>query len=325
MSRSENKLTIMIRLKPVFGFFGAICCVVAVAAETRCIQISPEDITSCIRNETDCDLIRIWEELGIKSELISRNSTINEVEKFIITPTEDSGPVVLVRIQVNSWDFQYLVFELNGKADWRFKGNIEFTVQKYSPPKHRLVHIDLKNYYLAFMSLSSTGTGVSLYEQTWHTIRTNSVGEVLRFPVKGHVNGWGLPFNRSFNSRIVKTENRDGVPTVEIEYEENYTNGYYDDNSVDLLFTSVRKAQYMWDKNTNRFRLNSSQSDLMVEDVEGIFNDGPEGFLRHHYKDIQQLAVSENKDKRNWLKKFIEKLNPTQERQRIEKLLAGNQ
>jgi len=166
-------------------------------------------------------------------------------------------------------------------------------------------------------SSNDTGTGVSIWWEDWYLISPTDVTEVLRLDTSGYVYDWGMPFNREFDSEILKAEAQ--VDTrqflLEIRYHVTYTNA--DTNrfpNLDELFSYDRVAAFVMDVSAPGFFIDQPRSEMTWRQVEGIFGESSEGFLRNNFADLVRIAESDDTVKRSWLSHFLKDCSHSSEK-----------
>ncbi|MFQ5899276.1 MAG: hypothetical protein ACE5JN_13680, partial [Candidatus Methylomirabilia bacterium] len=133
--------------------------------------------------------------------------------------------------------------------------------------------------------------------------------EILRYPVRGHVIGWGLAFDRKFAAKVLNQKEVNGISTVEVQLSASYYNALFKEMRVrsleHLLFSTKRTARFVWNPLERRFVLDDSGSELSREHIDGLFNDVHGGFLKHNFEELTTLAASGGDDEKAWLKEFL--------------------
>jgi len=166
--------------------------------------------------------------------------------------------------------------------------------------------------FLVLEEKMGSGTGALLIDEVWYFIGINGekIKEVLRYPKEGYVSGWGMTFDRKFSSSYAKEENVN--PAVIVKFNASYTNsniielGVPDSDELSELFSISRQAIYIWDHENSIFNLDSGRSQISIEQIDGLYNDGNDEFLKHNYADLKKFAQDRNPAKQQWIKAFLD-------------------
>mgnify|MGYP006896944798 CR=1 FL=1 len=118
------------------------------------------------------------------------------------------------------WDYQYLVFRRDD-GDRTCIGHIDLPMQKYEPPSTSLITIRGEDF-LVVRSLTMSGTGVKLVEDTWWLLQKDSMRRALRLPVEGHAVGWSSGCPRRFGSETAMLATKEGLRGVAYHYNARY-------------------------------------------------------------------------------------------------------
>ena len=166
--------------------------------------------------------------------------------------------------------------------------------------------VDIGNRCLLFAVTGGGGSGMDVTEHRWYVLREDGLHEALCYPVKGHVDGWGMPFSREFDA-ILGPEQDDGHFTLDIEMSATYTiaPGLEPPFKKDELFDCRRMARYRWTEEEG-FRLDPEASSLTHEQLIGVWDDDPTRFLVHNVDDLAHLAEHGTLEQRRWLGILLE-------------------
>ena len=86
---------------------------------------------------------------------------------------------------------------------------------------------------------------------------------------------------------------------------------------VESLFESTRRAHYTWKRAARRFVLDPVRSDAYDDEIEGLFHDAEEQFLRHHVGELALLAARATDGQRAWLRHFLDAVPDGPERRAV--------
>jgi len=273
---------------------------VAVSSFARS-PVDPQDVKVRLSGAQENAAINgVWRDLRIQDQLSHTGISDLQVEEITASDNRWAGNAVLRAGQPFGWEWRYLFFrELNGR--WEFAGHIDFDVQKYAPPDHRITWLGSQGPWLAIRHLVLTGTDLSAYFESWYHWQGGPVKEVLVYPVEGHVFVWVPCFNREVKTKVATGTNRQGTATVTVQFTVDYT---ANDQDLDL-FTAVQSASFIWDPAERCFCLDPQNSQIGEEAIEGIFGDGPDGLLEHQYFNLLRLASRRSPAHRRWLGQFL--------------------
>lgn len=182
---------------------GAGCLAIGLLGRSYLCRNDPDRLLQRVMLGGPVAVARFWADHGIESELSLTNAD-EQIGVEVVSGAGMAGqdPVVILRLHdSHDWDWQYLVFTRR-IGGWCFAGHIDLPGQKYEPPSSRFVEVAPGQRCLVIHQLSCSGTGCLLYEDVWHSLAPGRVVEVLRYPVEGHVVGWGLPWDRIFSVKV---------------------------------------------------------------------------------------------------------------------------
>jgi hypothetical protein len=178
--------------------------------------------------------------------------------------------------------------------------------------------------WLVIRGLLGGGSGLAAYGDTWYDLAGQKLVPVLEYPGLGHVFGWGLSFDREYTAKLLKSRDIGGKSAIEIQFDAKYFEGYRDfGDQPRRLFTVSRKALYVWNEEAPRFNLDPLKSEISHEQIEGLINDGNDGFLEHNYDELVKLAKYGNATSRSWLMRFLAECKDNPKKDALREYLAG--
>jgi hypothetical protein len=179
-------------------------------------------------------------------------------------------------------------------------------MQKYEEPVHGFVEVAPGVMCLTLRELSCSGTGCLLYEDVWYEWNEGCVREVLRYPVEGHVIGWGMPFGRTFEAKVVRERGRrkDGL-SVAVTMRVEYSREREDDESVPM-FGKAGVAVFAWDPVGRLFRPDVGRSGIGTNELYGVWNDGTAQFALRHLERLTQILATGTKGEREWARAVLD-------------------
>lgn len=215
-------------------------------------------------------------------------------------------------------NWKYLFFEerpdisILTASSSNFLGSVELAaLQKYQEPTYEIIRNGEKESWFVLKNIYMTGTGVFNQVDSWYKIDKSGVAKVLEFPIKGYVD-WGMPFIREYTSRIIFQGESNGRYTVNVLFNVIYTNSHFFDDSDDLknldnIFSINKKVVYVWDENKKIFAVDDKKSEMTQGQIDGIFNDGNDGFVQHNFNELKKFASVKNAGNREWLKILLDR------------------
>jgi len=244
-----------------------------------------------------------WNRHGITSDLFHSMSP-PQARRLSLEPKPKTNDLGVLEV-TDDWDWQYLIFRRDGQ-DWSYEGNIDLPNQKHHPPAFRLALLKDGQLWFVVDYMLGSGTGIVQYEQSWYDFSKKGVPTVLKFPTKGHVMGWGVPFDRGYESKVLRANEISGKYIIEIQIDANYSEGSSFVANPGPFFGLSRKARYVWDQKAARFRIDPQASTISEDQIWGIVNDGPVEFLVHNYNELVKLVKGKDGNKRLWVARFLE-------------------
>jgi hypothetical protein len=318
----------------------AVLCAALGAVATTVAAAPCDELPARVNAHGPRELSAMWRQLGVRSRLFESAATasLRATRRDLGRPDPRESVLVLDIRDRAGEDWQHLVF-LQSPGRCRFVGAVDAPGQGGEPPKLRLVRLPVGQAGLAVRARVRGGTGLALYRERWYSIDDNMGGleraphtpprsgrpgepgppldlaRVLDYPAEGHMVGWPSTFDRSFSTRVYPGE---GPEEVRIDFVASYTSGSYVYwMPVEPLFTATRTAVYTWKPHERRFVLDPVRSDVDEDEIEGIFYDAEEQFLRHNVRDLAPLAGRANERQRTWLRHFLDTVADSPEKRAV--------
>lgn len=295
---------------------------VLVAGATRADADACDAIQQRLHGRPVSALRALWRELGVRSGLHADEGAgpLHVVRDELRLPGSLDAYVVLSVADALQADWQLLVLSPHGPG-CRYLGAIEAPAQGGEKPAARLAALPDGLAALVMDVAGRMGTGIALRRERWHLLGERGLRTVLDYPARGHIQGWPSAFDRSFTTRAEPAPGRP-VETLTVEFTASYTTGSYVYwQPVEPLFTVTRTARYTWRRAERRFGLDLAHSDVYDEEIEGIFLDAEEAFLRHNVRELTQLAASGNERQRAWLRQLLDALPDSPEKTAVRESL----
>ena len=217
----------------------------------------------------------LWQGLGLPDKWKGRCESCG----FLLVE-EDLGYVVL-RMEVESWEYRLLVFDVRGASNtWRIAGYAD-TFSKYRTPTTRIENESHGEYLVVVYSTG--GTGALDAGETWYELSPGSSREVLSYTTEGHdtpfLQGKGYFLGREWESRPVRAlVGQDS--TVDIQLTVKYFVG--DDKGIVDLVSKKDTAVFRWDVASRTYKFDEKASAMTRVEFDAVY-----GFPR---SDLQTLV-----------------------------------
>lgn len=212
---------------------------------------------------------------------------------------------------------QHLVLSEVPRGRCRLVGAVDVPAPA-GAPTHAVVRLAGGSAALVVRAPVRGGTGLLLVRERWHVLEPGGIRPVLDLPVRGLMEGWPSTFDRAFEASVAPAGGAGGVAEVKVTITASFTTGSYIYwMPVEPLFTTRRTARFAWRPGTGRFVLDAARSDIYEDEIEGLFEDAEEQFLRHHVPELIGLAESGTAGQRRWLRHFLEAVADGPERRAV--------
>lgn len=305
-------------------------------------SLSPYDIESFVNAHPQAALAELWQRLGIHRLNLTEgwqtyadaapflaNCNACSAQSFEYDLDDESGSEVLLRIEDRLPEScRYLIFKWRGRSgSWRLIGHVDHDFGKYSMPQH-LVVLSNGKPWLVVKEQGGSGSGVALYFDRLFLVDCGVLKEVMQYTSEGHQATFTYEPEREFSGRILDCELRNGIARIEIEFVVTYVRGDLSKQEQDAsLFTKRQKATFFRPLSHKTSRLDTTNSDLSQEELDAVYNVDSltnEGFLKYNFKELSRLATGVDKNRREWLKRFLEVCKGSEEKSRLRALLASS-
>jgi hypothetical protein len=248
---------------------------------------NPESVYNEQYNEyySGVDMLKIWQKAGIEPKSLWESSDEyifdykigKDTDCYIYYPKTEifSRPgIKALRIGASvKWAYQFLVFrEVNG--EWVYFDHIDLYMEKYQEPEIVFLEDDL--FYIK--TLAGTGTGVLYYMNIFYKVSDGNIQQILECADEGHVAGWGMIFDRSFDSILSYA---DSVLRIEYTITASISDVYYEICDIKgeanpELFTIKRYVCFNYDGQALKF--DDKKSDISLNDLDILFYGGEKAF-----------------------------------------------
>ncbi|HEX8853436.1 MAG TPA: hypothetical protein VF754_08115 [Pyrinomonadaceae bacterium] len=314
---------------------------------------APEEIARLINlaarrrknGETDTvDLNRTWERLGIPPGYFDTcDYCAAEIFRHELDGERGSETVLKLSKGFNDL-FLYLVFKRAGGGRWQLLGFVDHDFNRYQASRHRVLRANGRNW-LVVRGQEGSGTGYSLYAETWYEVSAKGVRPVLHYPVEGHVAPWPEGVGREFKARF--TDPQPDARAVTLSYTVSYSLADYRiDDEARNLYRNQHRVRYAWDEGRREFVFDAARSniaeqevaaiaDLQVEPGEGkqiggteFFSAGDawkrggyDVFLKYNLPRLLKLARNADEQQKEWLRRVLADCADTREKRELEAAL----
>lgn len=282
---------------------------------------------------------------SIPEKQAEETKKVYEKEEIFYFDVDGDGLEEKILRESSSWNWRYSFFK-----DEKSLGTIDFNMQKHDLiPEFRIVNNGKDKTWFIIKSLAGTGTGLILFEEQWYKISDKGIKNVLEYPAYGHISSGVGMGDRAIKSEIISEMPINDAYTINIEFEASYATefhredskkveceGFYDSEEyIDCLFelfkkdsnlfTINKKARYAWDKDDEIFKIDILNSELAQRQIDGLWNDGGNDFLKHNFKELLELARTGTDIQKKWIELLLEGCGDSWEESNLLALLSENE
>lgn len=298
------------------------------------------------------DLARTWERLGIDANYISGCAGDCEAKLFRSELNGRPGKEVILQLTQGFNLCRFLIYtRVNFKARgtrWKLLGHVDHDFNRYQMASHRIVHAFDRNWFV-MRGQEGSGSGYSLYGETWFAVNNQGVRPVLSYSAAGgtdpgigglewQLEGRPLAFRRTRHREVIR-----------LLFTVHYTAKGILDGSFRRRFIAKRHADYIWDKKSRLFVFSSRHSTISEREINAVANTGTEPeedegskviggtaffsglkgfvgsgfemFLRLNYKRLMRIARGPNNPTKEWLREFLKQCADITEKTALQQLL----
>jgi len=297
----------------------------------------------------DVDLGDTWQQLGIDANQFS--GCAGDCEAVISSSELDPTPGrELILKLTKSYNFcRYLIFVRDDKvrADhvkWKFRGYIDHDFNKYKMSSHRVVHALGKNW-LVVRGQEGSGSGYSLYSETWYRVSRKGIEPVLHYPVEGNTYPWPTGVGREFKARVLSSQSiRDNY--IRLRYTVSYTSLNYINHAFEKLFVNHHHVYYSLSQETQTLVFDKKRSDISLAEIDAIADiqsedeqeagtkiggttfytlaeskalvaGGYEVFLKYNSRHLLKIAAGRDEARKQWLRELLKECEDTTEKKAL--------
>jgi hypothetical protein len=309
------------------------------------------------RIELGVDLGDTWGKLGIEPGDFGVCGAGCEatVDKHDLDPAP--GREVILKLSQSSYSCRFLLFvrakdTARAKLRWKLRGYVDHDFNRYEMARHRVVHAFGKNW-LVIRGQEGSGSGYSLYGETWFESSKSGLRPVLHYSVEGHTYPGLGGLNWELKSQAVALNGgRSHERTIRVDFVVLYNAHGFEDSDFTSRFTNRRHAYYFWNRQTREFVFAGNGSTIseremdLVANVEteeptaeepgvkiggstfysglkGFVGSGFEMFLRLNSLRLMKIAKGPEGRSKEWLRQFLQQCDDITEKLALEKALRA--
>lgn len=254
----------------------------AQATKTERIEpnsISPFSIARAIKqnpssNIIEVDLSHTWKKLGIDSgqfDICTGNCDVNLYQHELDGHRERE---VILKLSLQWTTVRYLIFRKPHfrNQGWKLLGHIDHDFNRYQMARHRVVRA-LGKPWLVVRGQEGSGSGYSLYGETWYEVTGSGVVPVLHYSQEGHTYSGPGGLNWEFRAQpVASTVGRARRPAIRLNFVARFTATGFTDSEFTHSFVNRRQASYVWSKQRRAFVFASGYSTISEGEMEAIAN-----------------------------------------------------
>lgn len=302
--------------------------------QTELKSLSPYELRNFIDDEPEIEVDKIWEKLGISNKfhglpIFGKNDDFLtfcnycKAETFEYNLDDEPDAEVLLRIADNMENCRYLLFKQTNteKSGWKLLGFADHNFGRYRMPQHSFLVSGGKSF-LTVKVQTTSGTGVSAYQDRLFKVENGNLVELLDYPSEGHQSYLAYQGSKEFGGRVSDVKIQNGIAQIEIEFTVKYSGWDYENNSDYFLWSKKQKAIYEKSLPSNSKKFVSAQSDLTQNEIDIIYgiDASDTNTLKYNFENLKQIA--QEKGKRNqWLREFLQHSEKSKEKNMLEKII----
>ncbi|HXT61800.1 MAG TPA: hypothetical protein VN696_02070 [Pyrinomonadaceae bacterium] len=294
----------------------------------------------------DVDLSDTWQQLGIDGNQFP--GCAGDCEAVISRTELDPSPGrELILKLTQSYNFcRYLIFVRDdkiraGRVKWKLRGYIDHDFNKYEMSSYRVVQALGKNW-LVVRGQEGSGSGYSLYSETWYQVSRKGIEPVLHYPVEGHTYPWPTGVGREFKARVLSSRDNH----LRLGYTVTYTSLDYVNQAFEKLFVNHHHVYYSLSQQTQKLVLDKKRSDISAAEIDAIADiqsddepqagtkiggttfytlaeskafvgGGYEVFLKYNSRHLMKIAAGRDEARKQWLRELLNECEDTSEKKAL--------
>jgi hypothetical protein len=295
------------------------------------VSISPYEIKRFIaRHKNDCSessFEDFWNRLGLDADSWIGGCEF-DVEIFQLELDGKPGSEIMLRLYSKlSEKCRYLIFKpINIRRNlWNFLGYIDVDGQKYGVPWHRSL-INGNKRWLVISELTGTGSGHSSHEDVLYLINESGVKDVFSYPSSCYWAESWTGVAQGFDSRILQAVSRNGTIIATVRLHRFYE--AYENNQRIPLWSQNKIVTFRQRVRSEDFGFEQRSSDISREEFETVYLGdalSASDVLKYNHHQLARIAAGKESKRKEWLRKFLDHCNDSEEKQSLQEALEGAQ
>ena len=283
--------------------------------------LSPWEISWFIEAHPTANLKKLWERLHVKdaeaySDFSECGNCAAKLDWYDLD-TEPGDEAVLKISDDARESYRYLVFKPIEKTDdYRFIGHVD-EWGKYKESQSFMA-VGAGKVLLVTQGQSASGSGVAYYHNRVFEMTRNRLREIASYECEGHQSGeFDLP-TRTFSTRILDIQKREGQIRVKLELNAIYSTWFAGDEPLQL-FSKRQVAVFVSSHNSNPV-LDRNESTITARELEHMYKVDsmtPDDFLQYNLFELLNLATRGDRAQKAWLKAFLKKSESGAEKRQL--------
>jgi hypothetical protein len=270
------------------------------------------------------DLGSVWKQLNLEPGSFETCDAQCEASIFKYEFDGEPGEEILLKLIRSPNDTcRYVLFSGSETVGLEPKliGHVDHDFNRYEMSTHRVINVAGKNW-LVIRGQVGSGSGFSLYGETWYEVRKKSLRSMLYYPESGHTSSWPQESSRDFKAEVstsTPTEGRNEKPVLTIRYSVSYSMNESGEKEDALLFENEHHARYVWNERKREFVFDAKLSDVKEGEIFAIAGyEDPELevgsddlFFKYNLESLLKIARGQDDKCKEWLRKLLEDCNDT--------------
>src|SRR5205823_2531854 len=190
--------------------------------------------------------------------------------------------------------------------EWYLLGDAS-SIGWWSAPQDRIETAGTRRW-LVVRGVTGHGSGFGSHADDWYEVGEDGFVSVLSFQTDLFSASWGIEPAIERKTRVVKSEDHDGIVTVSVESTTSYE-GYSRPNDRFPLWTTNRRATFIGIPGTQRFIVDPNHSGMSEAELDPRFGDDVKittgEFLKYNYRELARLAVNGTAKQKQWLLSYL--------------------
>ena len=236
---------------------------------------SPFSIARAIKqspNIIEVDLRHTWKKFGIDSgqfDICAGHCDVNLYQHELDGHRERE---VILKLSLQWNTVRYLIFQKprSRTQDWKLLGYIDHDFNRYQMARHRVVRA-LGKPWLVVRGQEGSGSGYSLYGETWYEVTDSGVVPVLHYSQEGHTYSGPGGLDWEFRARAIASK-VGGARRMRLNFVAHFTATGFTDSEFSQSFVNRRQAVYVWSKQRGGFVFAPRYSTISEPEMEAIAN-----------------------------------------------------